>query len=95
MTPSALPMPVLERAAQSFVEATAMPPFLFDLPVEEGRRTVDAAQDGEFPEPATQIEHLTISGGPTGSVSHGLSAAGCHRPAAGHAVHPRRRLGVR
>jgi acetyl esterase len=69
MTSDALPRPVLEPAAQSFVEATAVPPFLFDLPVPEGRKTVDAAQDGEFPEPATEIEHLTVAGGPTGSVS--------------------------
>lgn len=30
--------PVLEPAAQAFAEATARPPFLFDLPPAEGAR---------------------------------------------------------
>jgi acetyl esterase len=67
-TPDTPAAPVLEDAAQAFVEATAAPPFLFDLPVDEGRRTVDAAQDGEFPAPAASTENLTIPGGPTGEV---------------------------
>jgi acetyl esterase len=60
--------PVLEDAAQAFAEATAKPPFLFDLPVAEGRATVDTAQDGSFPDPAARVEELTIDGGPTGTV---------------------------
>jgi acetyl esterase len=60
--------PVLEAAAQQFVDATANPPYLFDLPIDEGRKTVDAAQDGEFPEPPATREDLTIEGGPTGTV---------------------------
>jgi hypothetical protein len=64
-TPAA---PVLEEAAQAFAGATATPPFLFDLPVDEGRRTVDATQDGEFPAPAASTENPTIAGGPTGEV---------------------------
>jgi acetyl esterase len=59
-TPAA---PVLEDAAQAFVEATANPPFLFELPVGEGRKTVDTAQDGDFPDPAASTENLTIGGG--------------------------------
>ncbi len=61
--------PVLEPAAQEFVEATANPPFLFDLPVEQGRATVDSVQDGDIPAPAVDVEDLTIAGGPTGEVS--------------------------
>ncbi|HUN35280.1 MAG TPA: alpha/beta hydrolase [Trebonia sp.] len=61
--------PVLEPAAQAFVEATANPPYLFELPVEEGRKAVDAAQDGYFPDPAADKQHLYIPGGPTGDVS--------------------------
>jgi acetyl esterase len=68
-TPESPATPVLEEATQSFVEATANPPFLFDLPIDEGRRTVDSAQDGEFPDPAATRENLTIAGGPTGEVS--------------------------
>jgi acetyl esterase len=61
--------PVLEPAAQEFVEATANPPYLFDLPVEEGRKTVDSVQDGDIPAPAAEVETLTIAGGPSGLVS--------------------------
>lgn len=60
---------VLEPAAQAFVEATADPPFLADLGPEQGRKTVDAAQDGDYPDPATTTETLDIAGGPSGRVS--------------------------
>jgi acetyl esterase len=61
--------PVLEQAAQAFAAATANPPYLFDLPVDAGRRTVDAAQDGEFPDPAASRQELTVPGGPSGEVA--------------------------
>jgi acetyl esterase len=64
-TPAA---PVLEAAALAFAEATANPPYLFDLPVSDGRKTVDQAQDGDFPDPAATRQDLTIAGGPTGEV---------------------------
>ncbi|WP_327320083.1 alpha/beta hydrolase [Streptomyces sp. NBC_01235] len=60
--------PVLEPAAQSFVEATANPPFLFDLPPAEGRKAVDEVQSGEIAKPAVDEEWVTVTGGPTGSV---------------------------
>jgi acetyl esterase len=53
----------LDAAAQAFVDGAAVPPFVFQLPVDEGRRVVDAAQDGEFPEPAAYVEDLLIPGG--------------------------------
>jgi acetyl esterase/lipase len=62
-------VPVLEPAAQAFADATASPPFLFDLPIEEGRRTVDSVQDGDVAAPDTDVSDLTIPGGPTGEVS--------------------------
>jgi acetyl esterase len=62
-------VPVLEPAAQEFADATAQPPFLFDLPVEEGRRTVDSVQDGDVPAPAVDVTDLTLPGGPSGQVS--------------------------
>lgn len=61
--------PVLEPAAQDFVEATANPPYLFDLSVEVGRKTVDSVQDGDIPAPAVDTEDITIAGGPSGEVS--------------------------
>jgi acetyl esterase len=61
--------PVLEPAAQAFADANANPPFLFDLPVAEGRRTVDSVQDGDIPAPAADVTDLMIPGGPGGEVS--------------------------
>ncbi|MEV8546572.1 alpha/beta hydrolase [Streptomyces sp. NPDC051572] len=60
--------PVLEPAAAAFAEATANPPYLFDLPPAEGRKAVDEVQSGEVEKPAVDEEWITVSGGPTGSV---------------------------
>jgi acetyl esterase len=61
-------VPVLEGAAQAFADATANPPYLFDLSISDGRKTVDQTQDGDFPDPAATREDLTIAAGPTGQV---------------------------
>jgi acetyl esterase/lipase len=61
-------MPVLEPAAQAFAEATANPPFLFDLPVTEGREAVDKVQSGEIAKPVIDEEWVNVEGGPTGEV---------------------------
>ncbi|MFD8542180.1 alpha/beta hydrolase [Streptomyces rubrogriseus] len=60
--------PVLEPAAAAFAEATANPPYLFDLPPAEGRKTVDDVQSGDIAKPDVDEEWITVSGGPTGSV---------------------------
>ncbi|MFF4836905.1 alpha/beta hydrolase [Streptomyces sp. NPDC001315] len=60
--------PVLEPAAAAFAEATANPPYLFDLPPAEGRKAVDEVQSGDIDKPAVDEEWITVSGGPTGSV---------------------------
>jgi acetyl esterase len=60
--------PVLEPAAQAFADATAAPPFLFDLPPAEGRKAVDEVQSAEIPEPRVHEEWVTVEGGPTGQV---------------------------
>ncbi|MDG9711188.1 alpha/beta hydrolase [Streptomyces sp. DH10] len=60
--------PVLEPAAAAFAEATAHPPYLFDLPPAEGRKAVDEVQSAEIAEPAVDAEWITVPGGPTGSV---------------------------
>ncbi|MEW2292717.1 alpha/beta hydrolase [Streptomyces sp. NPDC006743] len=60
--------PVLEPAAAAFAEATANPPYLFDLPPAEGRKAVDDVQSGEIAKPAVDEEWITVQGGPTGSV---------------------------
>ena len=61
--------PVLEPAAQEFADATAKPPQLYDLPVDEGRKMVDSVQDGDIPAPPMDITDLMIGGGPSGEVS--------------------------
>ncbi len=60
--------PVLEPAAAAFAQATAKPPFLFDLSPAEGRKAVDEVQSGEIAKPEIDEEWVTVSGGPTGSV---------------------------
>ncbi|WP_086753581.1 alpha/beta hydrolase [Streptomyces griseiscabiei] len=63
------PRPVLEPAAAAFAEATANPPYLFDLGPVEGRKTVDEVQSGDGVEkPAVDEEWVTVPGGPTGEV---------------------------
>ncbi|NUP15582.1 MAG: alpha/beta hydrolase [Streptomyces sp.] len=68
MTGITAPRPVLEPAAQSFVEATANPPYLFDLGPVEGRKAVDEVQSGDIAKPDVDEEWVTVSGGPTGQV---------------------------
>jgi acetyl esterase/lipase len=60
---------VLEPAAQAFADATADPPYLFDLGPVEGRKTVDGVQSGEIDKPDVDIEDTTVPGGPSGEVS--------------------------
>ena len=60
---------VLEPAAQEFAEATANPPYLFDLGPIEGRKTVDQVQSSEIEKPEVDIEDTTVPGGPSGAVS--------------------------
>ncbi|MGW5381666.1 alpha/beta hydrolase [Nocardia sp. NPDC003963] len=58
----------LEQAAQEFVDATSQPPFLYQLPPEEGRKAVDSVQDSPIDKPEVAEEWITVEGGPTGSV---------------------------
>jgi acetyl esterase/lipase len=61
--------PVLEPAAQEFADATANPPYLFDLGPEKGREVVDDVQSGEIARPDVDITDTTVPGGPSGAVS--------------------------
>ncbi|MEU4311869.1 alpha/beta hydrolase [Nocardia sp. NPDC024068] len=58
----------LEQAAQEFVDATSQPPFLYQLPPEEGRKAVDSVQDSPIDKPEVDEEWITVEGGPTGAV---------------------------
>lgn len=66
--PTADPRPVLEAEAQAFADATANPPYLFDLGPVEGRKTVDEVQSGDIAKPAVDEQWVEVPGGPTGSV---------------------------
>ncbi|MFS8204044.1 alpha/beta hydrolase [Streptomyces sp. CWNU-52B] len=68
MTDTTGSRPVLEPAAAAFAEATANPPYLFDLGPVEGRKAVDEVQSGESGGPAVDEEWITVPGGPTGEV---------------------------
>ena len=59
----------LESEAQAFADATAKPPFLFDLGPEKGRAVVDGVQSEPVDKLPIEIENLTVSGGPGGHVS--------------------------
>ncbi|MFI7504739.1 alpha/beta hydrolase [Streptomyces sp. NPDC049687] len=61
-------VPVLEPEAAAFAEATANPPYLFDLGPVEGRKAVDEVQSGDVVKPAVEEEWVTVAGGPTGGV---------------------------
>ncbi|SMH44253.1 Acetyl esterase/lipase [Rathayibacter oskolensis] len=58
----------LEPAAQEFADATSAPPFLYELPPEEGRKAVDSVQDSPIDKPEVEDEWIDIEGGPTGTV---------------------------
>jgi acetyl esterase/lipase len=51
------------------VDATANPPYLFDLGPVEGRKVVDEVQSGEIEKPDVEIQDTTIPRGPSGEVS--------------------------
>jgi acetyl esterase/lipase len=79
MTDATAPRPVLEPAAADFAEATAKPPYLFELAPAEGRKTLDEVQSGDIEKPEVDEEWITVSGGPTGSVrARIVKPAGAH-----------------
>ena len=59
----------LEPAARRFAEATAVPPYLFDLGPEAGRAVVDQVQSGPVAKAAVDISDAKIPGGPSGEVA--------------------------
>jgi acetyl esterase len=58
----------LEAAAREFAEATALPPYLFDLGPERGRQIVDHVQREPTVSSAADITDLAVPGGPSGTV---------------------------
>lgn len=60
--------PPLDAEAQAFADATANPPFLYDLGPEKGREVVNETQAGEVAKPDVTDEWITVPGGPNGDV---------------------------
>jgi acetyl esterase/lipase len=60
---------VLDPEAQAFADATAKPPFLFDLGPEKGRAAVNEVQSSPVDKLPADLEDLVIDGGPSGHVS--------------------------
>ncbi|PXW28776.1 UNVERIFIED_CONTAM: acetyl esterase/lipase [Williamsia faeni] len=58
----------LETAALEFAEATANPPYLYEMSPDEGRTTVDGVQDSPIDKPDVDDKWITVDGGPTGTV---------------------------
>jgi acetyl esterase len=56
-------MTVLEPAAQAFADATAQPPFLFQLDPADGRKLVDEVQTTDYPKPPVDEEWITVADG--------------------------------
>lgn len=60
---------ILEQAAQNFAKENEEPPYLYELPVEEGRKTVNEAQNGEVEKLKAYVETIEDIPTPTGIVS--------------------------
>jgi acetyl esterase len=61
-------MTVLERAAQEVADAAAHPPFLFQLPLEEGRAIFHEVQSGDVAKPDADVNDIDVDAGPLGRV---------------------------
>ncbi|WP_432948594.1 alpha/beta hydrolase [Kribbella sp. CA-253562] len=56
-------MTVLEPAAQAFADATALPPFLFQLDPADGRKLVDEVQTTDYPKLPIDEQWITAADG--------------------------------
>jgi acetyl esterase len=63
------PAVVLEPAAQKFADATASPPFIYQLDPDKAREVLEDVQRTPISKPDVDIEDLTITGGPHGQVA--------------------------
>jgi acetyl esterase len=59
----------LEQTAREFAEATALPPYLFDLGPAAGRALVNEIQGRPVAKPSADIHDLMVPGGPAGEVA--------------------------
>ncbi|MFL5953798.1 MAG: alpha/beta hydrolase [Gaiellaceae bacterium] len=59
---------VLESDAQAVADASASPPFIFQLGPEEGRHALDQAQSGSVEKPMVDQVDVAVPGGPNGEI---------------------------
>ena len=86
---------VLERASQAFVEATANPPFLYELTPDEARKVLDDVQAAPIDKLPVEERWITVPAD-VGDVEVRIVRPARRRGhAAGDPVHARRRLGAR
>ncbi len=50
----------LEPAAEALVEATAKPPYLFQLPVVQGREALESLQSGDVAVPLVEVDEFAV-----------------------------------
>jgi acetyl esterase/lipase len=74
---------VLEPAAQEFADATATPPFIYELSPDDAREVLEGVQRSPIDKPDVEIEDIIIPGGP-----HGDIAARLLKPAGSAAMLP-------
>jgi acetyl esterase/lipase len=60
--------PPLEAEAQAFADASANPPFVYELGPEKGREAVNQTQAGPVAKPDVTDEWINVPGGPNGEV---------------------------
>ncbi|MDP9346865.1 MAG: alpha/beta hydrolase [Actinomycetota bacterium] len=60
---------VLEPAAQEFADATATPPFIYELSPDKAREVLEEVQRSPIDKPDVEIEELSIPGGPHGEIA--------------------------
>jgi acetyl esterase len=60
---------VLEPAAQEFADATANPPFIYELSPQDAREVLEGVQRSAIDKPDVDIEDIKIPGGPHGEIA--------------------------
>ena len=86
---------VLEPASQAFVEATAEPPFLYELSPAEARAVLDEVQAAPIDKLPVDEHWITVPADVGDVRVRIVRPAGRRRDAAGDPLHARRRLGAR
>jgi acetyl esterase/lipase len=66
--PETATKPPLDAEAQAFADATANPPFLYDLGPDKGREVVNQTQSGPIAKPDVTDEWIKVPEGPNGDV---------------------------